>query len=125
MKGKQDWIAERIDRSKEAPAAKKQRSRRALYLKMQARRTVTDVLRDIDCPSERDAILGDLIEIAAEHRWPIIGRVETATRLDKVAADICAALRLPRAIKNAAAEHAFARLTAANDTTDTETSTIR
>ena len=57
-----------------------------------------------------------LIDVAAEQRHPIIGRVETATGLNKVAADVCAIFRLDRAVKSAAAEHAFARMTkAAND----------
>jgi len=112
---KENYLVERIDRAREAPAARALRTRRDMYLCMQARRTVTGLLSDIDCPEERASVLGHLIDIAAEHRHPLIGRVETATGLNKVAADVCAIFRLPRAIKNAAAEHAFARLTAAND----------
>ena len=111
--GKENYLVERIDRAREAPAAKDQRTRRTMYLRMQARRTITAVLHDISCPEERAAILGDLIDVAAEHRHPLIGRVETATALNKVAADVCAIFRLPRAIKNATAEQAFAKLTAA------------
>lgn len=113
--GRETYLVSRIDRSREAPAAKAQRTQRSMFLRMEARRTVTSKLADIECPEERAAFLGDLIDIAAEHRHPLIGRVETATALNKVAADVCAIFRLPRAIKHASAEHAFARLTAAND----------
>jgi hypothetical protein len=115
MRGRETYLVERIDRSREAPAAKAARASRAMFLRMTARRSVAGLLADLEDPEERAAILGDLIDIAAEHRFPIIGRVETATALNKVAADVCAVFRLPRAIKSAAAEHAFARLTAAND----------
>lgn len=116
MSGKENWIAERIDRSREAPRAKAERTARAMFLRMTARRLVTAALADLSDPADRAALLGDLIEAAAEHRHPIIGRVETATGLNKVAADVCAIFRLDRSVKSAAAEHAFARLTAtAND----------
>lgn len=108
-------MVERIDRAREAPAEKAKRTQRATYLRMEARRTVTAMLTSIEDPAERAAILGDLIDIAAEHRWPILGRVETATALNSVAADVCAVFRLPRAIKNAAAEQAWSKATAAND----------
>lgn len=115
MSSREQYLVERIDRAREAPKAKAERTQRAMYLRMQARRTVTALLADLACPTERAAILGDLIDVAAEHRHPLIGRVETATALNSVAADVCATFRLPRALKSAAAEHAFARLTAAND----------
>lgn len=115
MSPRENYLVERIDRAREAPKAKAERTQRAMYLRMKARRTVTSVLADIECPIERGVILGDLIDVAAELRHPLIGRVETATALNATAADVCAIFRLPRAIKNAAAEHAFARLTAAND----------
>lgn len=115
MSARENYLVERIDRAREAPAVKAQRTQRAMFLRMEARKTVSGVLAGIDCPAERAIILGDLIDVAAEHRHPLIGRVETATALNSVAADVCATFRLPRAIKSAAAEHAFARLTAAND----------
>lgn len=108
-------IVDRIDRAREAPAVKAKRTQRAMYLRMQARQAVTAMLAELDCPSERAAILGDLIDVAAERRWPIIGRVETATGLNSVAADVCAVFRLPRAGKNDVAERAWAKSTAAND----------
>lgn len=113
MSGRERYLVERIDRSKEHAQAKTQRGARSLYLKMQSRRVVTALVANFDCPIERAAILGDLIDVAAEYRWPLIGRVETATGLNKVAADVCAVFRLPRTIKDAAAEQAFAKLTAA------------
>jgi len=114
--GKQTWIAERIDRSREAPAAKALRSQRAMTLRMTARKTVKTMLDAIDDPQERAAVLCDTLDMVAEHLYPIMGRVEAATAFNARAADICATFRLGRAVKNAAAEHAFARLTkAAND----------
>lgn len=104
---------ERIDRKREAPAAKAARSARSMFLRMSARRVITVALADISDPAEQAALLGDLIDIAAEHRWPLIGRVETATGLNSVAADVCAALRLPRAIARSRADQLFTR--AAND----------
>ena len=112
---REHYLVDRIDRSREAPAAKAARTARAMFLRMQARRTVTTLLATLDDPEERGVILGDLIDVACELRHPIIGRVETATALNSLAADLCGVFRLPRAIKNAAAEHAFARLTVAND----------
>lgn len=115
MSGRESYLIERIDRSREASETKAARTQRAMYLRMQARRTVTGLLNDLPEPADRAAILGDLIDIAAEHRWPLIGRVETATGLNSVAADVCAVFRLPKAIKNAAAEQAWSKVTAAND----------
>lgn len=115
MNAKESYLVERIDRSREAVETKTARTQRAMYLRMQARRTVTALLADLPELGDQAAILGDLIDIAAEHRWPLIGRVETATALNSVAADVCAVFRLPRAIKNAAAEQAWSKVTAAND----------
>lgn len=112
---RENYIVEKIDRKREASVSKAARTARSMYLRMSARRTVRAALDDLPEPSDKAAWLGDLIDIAAEHRWPLIGRVETATGLNKVAADVCAIFRLDRATKNAAAEHAFGRLTAAND----------
>lgn len=105
---KENYLVDRIDRSREAPAAKALRVRRDMYLCMQARRTITALLADLSAPDEKAAVLGHLIDIAAEHRHPIIGRVETATGLNKVAADVCAIFRLDRAVKFARAEQLFA-----------------
>jgi hypothetical protein len=113
MNRAEDIAIERLDRKREAPAAKAARSARAMFLRMSARKAITALLADAGNDHERGVILGDLIDIAAEHRWPIIGRVETATGLNSVAADVCANLRLPRAISRARAEQLFTR--AAND----------
>lgn len=115
MSGRENYLIERMDRRRECEDHKSARTQRAMYLRMQARRTVTTLLNDVPEPADQAAILGDLIDIAAEHRWPLIGRVETATGLNSVAADVCAVFRLPRAIKNAAAEQAWSKVTAAND----------
>ena len=115
MSGREKYLVERIDRTRENVAGKQARSSRAMFLRMSARRSVKGLLHDITDPKEQAVLLGDLIDIAAEFRWPLIGRVETATALNSVAADVCAIYRLPKAVKNAAAEHAWSRLTAAND----------
>lgn len=112
-------MVERIDRAKEAPGIKAERSRREMHLRMQARRTVTAMLADLE-PNERATILRDTLDMVGEQLHPLIGRVEAATSFNAVAADICAIYRLPRAIKNAAAEHAWSRATAANDGGDHE-----
>ena len=104
---------ERLDRKREAPAAKAARSARATFLRRTARDALNTLMAEAANDHERGLILGDVIDIAAEHRWPIIGRVETATGLNAVAADVCAALRLPRAIARARAEQVFAQV--AND----------
>ncbi len=115
MSQREKYLVERIDRSRENATNQQARSSRAMFLRMTARRTVRSLMQDVADPKEQAALLGDLIDIAAEFRWPLIGRVETATALNSVAADVCAIYRLPKAVKNAAAEQAFARLTAAND----------
>lgn len=115
MTRRENYMVEKIDRAREAPAIKAERQRRAMYLKAQARRAVTSMLSDIQCPEERAAILGDAIQIAAEHRLALTGAVSTATGLNSLAAELCGVFRLPRAIKNAAAEQAFAKLTRADN----------
>jgi hypothetical protein len=81
-----------------------------MFLRMQARRTVGAMLADIEDPAEQAAILKDALDIIGEKLWPLTGRVDAATSFNSVATDICAVFRLPRAIKNAAAEQAFAKL---------------
>lgn len=105
---KENYMVDRIDRKREEPAAKALRLRRNMYLLMQARRSVTSLLADLTSPDEQGAILGHLIDIAAEQRHPLIGRVETATALNSVAADVCAVFRLDRGVKFARAEQLFA-----------------
>lgn len=112
MTAREAFLIDRIDRAREAPVHRAQRTARATFLRAKARRGVVSILSDVARPDERAAILGHLIDIAAEHRWPIIGRVETATSLNAVAADVCASLRLPGVGRREAAERAFK---AAND----------
>lgn len=109
--GKQTWMAERIDRRREAPAAKAVRAARAMFLRMQARLTITGMLKEIEDPAEKALLLGDALDIIGEQLHPLIGRVEAATSFNSRAADICATFRLGRAIKSAAAAQAFSRLT--------------
>jgi hypothetical protein len=110
MSGKENWIAERIDRSREAPAAKAVRTQRAMFLRMQARLTITGMLKEIEDPAEKGLILGDVLDIIGEQLHPLIGRVEAATSFNSRAADICATFRLGRAIKSAEADQAWSRL---------------
>jgi len=115
MNGKQEWIAQKIDRAREAPRAKAARTARAMFLRMEARKTITAMLADIEEPAERAIILKDVLDMVAENLHPITGRVDAATSFNSRATDICATFRLTGAVKRAAAEHAFARMSAAND----------
>lgn len=114
MNGKQTWIADRIDRSREARQAKAIRTQRAMFLRMLARKTVTDLLAQIEDPQERAAILCDTLDMVAEHLHPILGRVEAMTAFNSRATDIGGPLKLGRAIAAARAEQLFAPK-AAND----------
>lgn len=111
---REQYLVERIDRSREAPQAKAIRTQRAMFLRMQARRTVTALLADIEDPQERAAILCDTLDMVAEHLHPILGRVEAMTAFNSRATDIGGPLKLGRAIANARAEQLFAPK-AAND----------
>lgn len=113
MNAKQTWIADRIDRRREAPKVKAARSARTMFLRMLARRTITEMLRDIEDRNERALILGDILDMVAESLHPILGRVEAATAFNSRAAEICGPLKLPRAIAAARAEQLFTK--AAND----------
>lgn len=111
---REQYLVERIDRSREAPAAKAIRTQRAMFLRMQARRNVTALLADIEDPQERAAILCDTLDMVAEKLWPILGRVEAMTAFNSRATDIGGPLKLGRAIASARAEQLFAPK-AAND----------
>jgi hypothetical protein len=108
MSAREDYIIDRIDRSKESPQAKAMRTRRAMHLRMLARRTVDTMLRDLE-PEEQAIILRDALDVAGERLHPILGRVEAATAFNAVASDICAHLKLPRAIAAARAEQLFTK----------------
>lgn len=113
---RENYLVEKIDRAREAPRAKAARTARAMFLRMEARKTISAMLADIEEPAERATILKDVLDMVGERLHPIMGRVEAATAFNSRAADICATFRLDRAVKHAAAEHAFARMTkAAND----------
>jgi hypothetical protein len=109
---KQTWMAERIDRSREAPKVKADRTARAMYIRMEARKLITRAANDFD-GKERAMLLCDVLDIVAEQLHPIIGRVEAATAFNSRATDICGPLKLNRAIAVARAEQLFTR--AAND----------
>lgn len=112
VNSKENYLIDRIDRSKESPAAKAMRTRRAMFLRMQARRAVDAMLRELE-PDEQAIILRDALDVIGERLHPTIGLVEAATAFNAVAADICAHLKLPRAIAAARAEQLFTK--AAND----------
>lgn len=109
---RENYLVERIDRSREAPAAKAVRTQRAMYLRMTARQTIIAMVKELE-PQERAAILEDTLDMVAEQLHPIIGRVEAATAFNSRAADICGPLKLGRAIASARAEQLFTR--AANE----------
>ncbi|HYC66664.1 hypothetical protein [Brevundimonas sp.] len=108
MTAREQYLIERIDRSKEAPASKAARSARAMFLRMTARQTVKAMLTELD-PQERAAILCDTLDMVAENLHPIIGRVEAMTAFNSRAADIGGPLKLNRAVAAARAEQLFAK----------------
>lgn len=114
MSRNQSWIADKIDRSREAPRARAARSARDMQLRMTARLTIKTMLDAIEDPRERAAILCDTLDMVAEHLHPILGRVEAMTAFNSRATDIGGPLKLPRAIAAARAEQLFAPK-AAND----------
>ena len=115
MSRREKYLVERIDRRREHVSTKDARTARSLFLRMQARRLVSGQMQDITDPKEQAEFLGHLIDIAAEFRWPIIGRVETATGLNATAADVCAVFKLGRAVAAAEAERLFSKMKPAND----------
>ena len=115
MSGREKYLVERIDRRREHVSTKDALTARGLFLRMQARRLVSGQMQDITDPKEQAEFLGHLIDIAAEFRWPILGRVETATGLNATAADVCAVFMLGRAVAAVEAERLFSKMTPAND----------
>lgn len=108
-------MVERIDKAREGPAAKARRNARSMFIVMRARQVITGLLAEFDEPGEKVSILRAVLDIVGEKLWPLTNRVDAATAFNSVAADICAVFRLPRALKNAAAEQAWSKATAAND----------
>ena len=106
--GKENYLVDRIDRRREAPASKAARSARAMFLRMQARRTVSAMLAEIEDPQERALILCDTLDMVAEQLHPVLGRVEAMTAFNSRATDIGGPLKLTRAVAAARAEQLFA-----------------
>jgi len=116
MNGKQDWMANHVDKRREARQTKAARSARAMTIRMEARKLIAAALKDFEDPAEGAAFLGDVLDITAEELHPRIGRVSAATAFNSRAADICATFRLHVAVGRAAADQAFDKLTRhAND----------
>lgn len=115
MSQREDYLAARVDRKRERESAKQTRTARRLYIRMRARQAVTALVAEFDVRAEKVSILRAVLDIVGEMLWPLTNRVDAATAFNAVAADVCAIYRLPKAVKNAAAEHAWSRLTAAND----------
>lgn len=113
--GKQNWMAERLDRSKEAPAAKAARSARTTQIRAEARADLRRNLARYLTPEERAAYLCDTLDMVAEHLHPILGRVEAMTAFNSRATDIGGPLKLNRAIATARAEQLFAKRPANED----------
>lgn len=109
MSGRERYLVDRIDRRREAPAAKAARSARAMFLRMKARRMITAMLAEIEEPQDRAALLCDTLDMVAEHLHPILGRVEAMTAFNSRATDIGGPLKLTRAVAAARAEQLFAK----------------
>jgi len=112
--GKENYLVDRIDRRREAPASKAARSARAMFLRMTARQTITAMLADLE-PQERAAILCDTLDMVAEHLHPILGRVEAMTAFNSRATDIGGPLNVNRAVAAARAEQLFSKRPANED----------
>lgn len=115
MSGREDYLHRQIDRKRQSACSKQARTARALFIRMRARQAITALLAEFEGRDEKVSILRAVLDMVGEMLWPLTNRVDAATAFNSVAADICAVFRLPRAIKNAAAEHAWARATTAND----------
>lgn len=115
MNSKQSWIADRIDRAKEAPATKAARSARATQIRSEARADMRRNLTRYATPEERAAYLCDTLDMVAEHLYPILGRVEAMTAFNSRATDIGGPLKLTRAVAVARAEQLFAKRSANED----------
>lgn len=115
MNGKQNWMADRLDRSKEQATRAKVKPARAMQIRMEARMDLRRLLARFSDPIERGAYLLALLDMIAEALWPILGRVEAATAFNSRAADICANLKVGNAVARARAEQLFAKRPANED----------
>jgi hypothetical protein len=114
MNGKQTWMADRIDRKREAPQTKAVREARAMTIRMEARKLIAGALRAYEDTAEAAAFLGDVLDIVGEQLHPRIGRVAAATAFNSRSTDICSH-GLNEAIARARAEQLFRQPKAAND----------
>lgn len=108
------YLIDRIDRRREANVTREARTARSMFLRMKARRDVSACLADLP-EHDRATYITDCLDILAEHLHPMVGRVPAATAYNRVAADICATIKLKQAVAGAEADRVFAKLTAAND----------
>ena len=115
MNGKQDWLANKIDRAKEQTTRAKVKPARAMQIRMEARMDLRRNLARYETPAEKAAYLENALDMIGESLWPILGRVEAATAFNSRAADICANLKVGNAVARARAEQLFAKRPANED----------
>lgn len=113
MNRREDFLAAKIDRSREAPKSKLARDARRTFLRATARQNIAAMIADLDS-QDRAAILGDTLDMVAESLRLCVSPSDAMTAFSSRAADIGASLKLPRAIASARAEQLFAPK-AAND----------
>ncbi|WP_312126292.1 hypothetical protein [Brevundimonas sp.] len=114
MSKREKYLVERIDRSRESAVSRDSRTARSLFLRMHARRTISTALADLN-PKEQAVFLRDVLDVAAEHLHPLIGKPSAVSAFGAVAHDLGAGLKLTRSVASAEAERLFARLEPAND----------
>ena len=114
MSKRENYLVERIDRSRETVAARDARTTRSLFIRMHARRSITAALADLS-PKEQAVFLRDVLDITAEHLHPLIGKPSAVSAFGAVAHGLGAGLKLTRSVASAEAERLFARLKPAND----------
>jgi hypothetical protein len=112
MNRREDFMASKIDRSREAPKSKLARDARRTFLRATARQNIAAMIAGLD-PQDRAAILCDTLDMVAEALRLCVSPSDAMTAFSSRAADIGASLKLPRAIASARAEQLFAK--AAND----------
>lgn len=108
MNRREDFVAAKIDRSREAPKSKLARDARRTFLRATARQNIAAMIADLDS-LDRAAILGDTLDMVAESLRLCVSPSDAMTAFSSRAADIGASLKLPRAIASARAEQLFAK----------------
>jgi hypothetical protein len=116
MNRREDFLASKIDRSREAPKSKLARDARRSFLRATARENIAAMIADLES-QDRAAILCDTLDMVAESLRLCVSPSDAMTAFSSRAADIGASLKLPRAIASARAEQLFAPK-AANDRED-------